>query len=260
MRRINKSSEDNELTEFLKANPTGDWNDFRNYDSGKSYKATKLKLFQEQYELCAYCEISIPLTKVTENNRRIEHFFSKSANHLVDKNIVLDWFNLLGVCIGGSDVESKEDYELPANLSCDAHKEHVESQEASGGKDWTGLVLFPIELPNGSDFFIFDKATGNLLPNSELCNRIDIKSNKYQTTEELVLETIRVFNLNCDRLNTARRKVLHEFERQMKRLRKADNRQMISAFVSHWQSIPSKSFQTTRDLLIKGNKVTASFL
>ncbi|HFS8455773.1 TPA: hypothetical protein ACH2LP_001214, partial [Vibrio cholerae] len=57
------------------------------------------------------------------------------------RNVHLDWFNLIGVCLGGTDYKNREKYELPENLSCDSHKAHIEELSSIADKDWNGKVL-----------------------------------------------------------------------------------------------------------------------
>ena len=258
MRKIFKSTEENELTRFAEAHPNSKWSDFRDYNQGTDYKIIKSKLFFEQSELCAYCESG--LHQVGENNRRVEHFHSKSDAIDEQKNIHLDWYNLLGVCVGGSDHISKQSFELPANLSCDAYKAHIESVENITDKNWKGKVLFPLTLPEPHRLFILDKATGELHPNDAYCAECTIEGNIFESTQELVGETIRVFNLNCDRLNKARLKVFHFFERQFKLARQNRDINRIKSLAIHWSRGKPLSYQTTRNIILKDNATTSKIL
>ena len=72
MKKINKSPAPNKLTNYLQANPTDTWEDFRSHHSGIDYNNIKELIFDtDQGGLCAYCE-----TKVNSSNptkRRVEH-------------------------------------------------------------------------------------------------------------------------------------------------------------------------------------------
>lgn len=258
LKKINKSTASNKLTDYATEHPEASWEDFRDHNNGISYREIKSKIFQEQNNLCAYCETS--LEGAYENNRRIEHFRSKSDSTEESINVHLDWFNLLGVCVGGSDEENKINFKLPANLSCDSHKAHLESIEKIKDKDWNGKVLFPFTLPDPHQLFHFEKFSGMLIPNKIYCEQIEIAENKFPTTEELVGQTIRVFNLNCYRLCQARLIVFHEFEKQVKIARERRDIDRLKRLVQQWKRDHFLPFQTTRDFLLSDNVITRTFL
>ncbi|WP_028867044.1 retron Ec78 anti-phage system effector HNH endonuclease PtuB [Psychromonas arctica] len=258
MIRINKSTEENALIRFALSDPNATWDDFRGIDQGNPYNSTKKLLFKEQSELCAYCEVS--LQDCSENTKRIEHFKSKSGNSNLGENLHLDWFNLLGVCIGGSDFKNKETYDLPKNLSCDSHKARIEEVEKIADKNWLGKVLFPLDLQENNKLFNFDKSTGMLIPNTEYCANNEIPHNKFESTFQLVEETIRIFNLNCDRLNKARLVIFYDFERQIKIARGKSDINRIKFLASNWYGRPPKSFQTTRNFLLRDNLITSKII
>ncbi|MEQ3442316.1 retron Ec78 anti-phage system effector HNH endonuclease PtuB [Pseudoalteromonas sp. BZP1] len=251
MRKIHKSDVENELSRFKLQYPEASWDDFRDYDQSRSYKAIKKIAFDDQFDICAYCEQN--LADEHENNKRIEHFRSKSDT--ADFNIALDWFNLLGVCVGGSDYENKRKYELPANLSCDSHKAFLENVEKITDKDWYGKVLFPLELPEPHMLFTFDKSTGMLKPNKDYCENLEIEPNKNQNTVELVEETIRVFNLNCERLNSARLKVFYYSEKVIKLAREQNDKHKLESLINSWSRCKPLPFQTTRDIILSSNSL-----
>ncbi|WP_181319275.1 retron Ec78 anti-phage system effector HNH endonuclease PtuB [Photobacterium kishitanii] len=254
MRKINKTQEDdNELIIFSHENPNASWEDFRHYNSGKDYDIIKEKIFINQSQLCAYCETS--LDNVTKNNKRIEHFRSKSDKNATH-NIALDWNNIIGVCLGGTDNISKKDYELPTNLSCDSYKAYIEDKESIKDKDWNGKILSPLTIPDAPLLFVFDKLTGKLFPDEENCKLINIENNIYSTTRELIERTINVFNLNCERLNKARLIIFRELQRRLK----SKNLLLIENFTKSWNRSYPLSFQTTRDIILKDNKITSRFL
>ena len=258
MRKIFKSTEENELTRYALAHADNTWGEFREHNQGRDYKAIKSKLFTEQHELCAYCEVG--LHEAGDNNRRVEHFHSKSDVTDERYNVHLDWFNLLGVCVGGSDHISKQAFELPANLSCDAYKAHIEAVENITDKNWKGRVLFPLTIPEAHKLFTFNKATGELHPNEAYCIELPIDGNKFDSTKELVCETIRVFNLNCDRLTKARLKVFHFFERKFKIARQNKDIESLRRLTLHWSQGGPLSFQTTRNMIIEDNAITSKML
>ncbi|CCN34644.1 conserved hypothetical protein [Vibrio nigripulchritudo SO65] len=258
MRKIFKSTEENELTRYATEHPNGTWNNFRNHNQGRDYKAIKSKLFSEQSELCAYCEVG--LHEAGDNNRRVEHFHSKSDVTDEQHNVHLDWFNLLGVCVGGTDHVSKQAFELPANLSCDAYKAYIEAVENITDKNWQGKVLSPLTIPQPHKLFTFNKATGQLHPNEAYCAEYSMEDNKFESTIELVCETIRVFNLNCERLNKARLKVFHSFEKRFKVARQNNDMNILKRLTLHWSQGSPLPFQTTRNIIMEDNAITSKML
>ncbi|EOS9897832.1 retron Ec78 anti-phage system effector HNH endonuclease PtuB [Vibrio cholerae] len=257
MRRINKSTDSNVLTEYAAKFPDSNWDDFRLHNNGESYAAIKAKIFSEQYDICAYCEVG--LKDEPNHNKRIEHFVSKSVISS-SRNVHLDWFNLIGVCLGGTDYKNREKYELPENLSCDSHKAHIEELSSIADKDWNGKVLSPLSILQDHGLFDFDKVTGNLKPNLQACNEQVIEGNSHETTLLLVEETIRVFNLNCERLSAARLKLFRQLQNKIKIARKTGDRGIIERFVASWKRDFPLFFQTSRDVILLDNKITSSFL
>lgn len=246
MKKINKSLPPDSFTEFAQANPTATWNDFRDDNSGQSYKDLRQKILLEQGGLCAYCE-----KKLSDNimQQRIEHFHNKSditTNH----NWALDWDNVLLVCLGGSTKEDKDKYK-PEHLSCDSHKEQIkELPEACEG--W---YLNPYQIKTIARLFDFDKATGKLVVNCAACQELanDNLPNHYGDDWcMLAQETIRILNLNCQRLCDDRLEVLKFYNQKVAFHRKQNDKlgfQKISdsvfrkpfpAFFTTWRSLLGK--------------------
>ncbi len=246
MKRINKSDGPNHLTVFKDDSPLSNWNDFRDYDSGKSYNKIKKDVFIEQSWICGYCEISIP--EDNPSKQRLEHFHDKSD---VDElhNWALDWNNIFGVCLGGGDKKS-DLYPLPENLSCDSHKEHVKSQI---GDDPTGIVLNPLSIPNNFSLFTFNRKTGHLEPDEKACLECTITPNIHDNTFELVKKTIIVFNLNCDRLISSRLTILVNYNKLLASYRKANDRDGARKLAERWFRDKTLTFYTTRRILL-GNQ------
>lgn len=257
MRRISKSTESNVLTEYAEEFPESDWRAFRQHDGGESYSTIKTKIFSEQYDLCAYCEVGLKDEPI--HNKRIEHFVSKSDKSS-SHNVHLDWFNLIGVCLGGTDYKNREQYELPENLSCDSHKAHIEGLESIADKNWNGKVLSPLCIAQEHGLFGFDKATGNLTPDLKACNEQVIEGNTHETTLLLVEETIRVFNLNCERLSAARLKLFRQLQNKLRMAKKTGDMGIIERFVASWKRDVPLFFQTSRDAILLDNKITSRFL
>lgn len=235
--------------EWKEMEPTLIWDDFRNDSGGGPYKDLKQLIFSDQGALCAYCEVKI---KPSEYDlQRIEHFHSKSDSSDIDKNWTLDWNNVIGVCLGGSGRDNnKKEFPLPSNLSCDAFKDHlIATGELS--KSCEGALLSPLfDLPASPCLFDFDRRTGELNPNAEACKAVEIANNNYDSVEELVEETINIFNLRCDRLNNQRLQVSYEYERLIKAARERKDRTIFERLAAHWFGKRWPVFFTTRRILL----------
>ncbi|MDS7932142.1 retron system putative HNH endonuclease [Acinetobacter sp. V91_7] len=239
MKKINKSLPPNPLTEFYASHEKGSWDNFRNHSD--SYDRLKELIFLDQGGLCGYCEDSIG--DLDKTKRQIEHFHDKADKDYSINNWALDWNNVFGVCKGGSDQKAK--FPTPQNLSCDAHKNHYLDSPIT-----EGVYLNPLEIPYSS-IFSFDKATGFLVPNEEVCKFLDeYKPNNYSNFKELVDETIKVLNLNCDRLALKRRLILFEYNRIIQRAREMNNTKIREQLTEHWFQKKWPSFFTVRRYLL----------
>ena len=204
MKKINKNAPPVLFSQYIDSHPNATWDDIRNTsnDNRSLYKDIKDQIFEDQYCLCAYCECHINL----DGNSRIEHFHPKSDTS-TNTNWHILWSNLLGVCNGGE----QDNYQLPQNLSCDAAKKN---------RICDGKIVNPLKLPPFPPAFSFNKSDGTLFPNKEFCETYaNLEENKCNSTYELLENTIKVLNLNCDRLCTNRRHILHGIEKRKKALR-----------------------------------------
>lgn len=104
--------------------------------------------------------------------------------------------------------------------------------------------------------FTFEKVTGKLLPNESYCNTISIDGKPAAETLSIVTKTIEVLNLNCSRLNNARRKLLFHFNNcaRERNLRKLHN------LLLQWNQGEPKFFQTTRDIIIRDDRICQGLL
>lgn len=243
MRRINKTNEDDFFIDFRREHPHDTWNQFKNHNHSDLYRQLKEHICNDQEYLCAYCEIG--LNQENPHEIRVEHFKSKSGANVRLDNWHLEWENLLCVCLGGE--KDSANFVLPDNLSCDAHKGHFETKFRIADKNWVSKILLPLTLPNGHTLFNFRKDTGELHPNEEYCNSISIDHMDRSQTIAIVNKTIEVLNLNCDRLNKARRQVLFELN---KTISTRDEGKIYSLIV-RWTKRKPLFFQTTRDILIR---------
>ena len=207
MKKINKNTPPALFSQYIASHPNATWDDVRNdfIDKKSVYKDIKEQIIKEQYYLCAYCECRINL----DENSRIEHFHPKSDT-ATNTNWHILLSNLLGVCNGGEQGE-QDAFPLPQNLSCDAAKKN---------KICDGEIVNPLKLPPFPPAFSFNKSDGTLAPNKEFCEKYtNIEGNKCNSTCELLKNTIKILNLNCDRLCINRIHILHGIEKRKKALR-----------------------------------------
>lgn len=260
MMQINKSQSPNELTIYAIHNPDDTWDNFRNNNS-KDAKKIKKKIFEEQNYICAYCEMDLSEDNVHEHHRRVEHFNSKSGWKVGERpNLNLDWTNVIGVCIGGTDRNSLEQFVMPDNKSCDSFKEHLETN-CGESKFWLGKIVSPLEKNLNSDMFDYSLKSGKLEINVESANLKTFEHNDFVTSSELLQETLVKLNINCDRLNLARREVHISFERLLSSFRKSNDLHKFKFMLRKWAGVENPLyFQTTRDILVRYNRIAKKVL
>ena len=211
MKKINKSTSPNPLTDFAGQYPEATWEDFRN-QARQSYNDLKQQMLAEQGGLCAYCEKKI--SHLYTNQQRIEHFHNKS-DISTGHNWALDWNNVLLVCIGGASPEDRKKY-APHHLSCDSHKEQVKGLPDA----CEGWFINPTQIQTIARLFDFDKATGKLLVNCTACQQLVALPNQYGVDWCMLAEkTIEILNLNCQRLCDDRLEVLKSYNQMVKIIR-----------------------------------------
>ena len=235
MKRVLKSFSCNVLAVYEKKFPNSLWDDFYRHNESKLYKRLKKQIFQEQGGICAYCESKVEDT----HKQRIEYFDDKS-NSTPLKNLHLYWNNLIGVCLGGSDIRNKEKplFRTPANLSCDAYKANH------------ATILNPLEIQAFPNLFKLDKRTCKLEANIGNCRLITLPNNPYPTTEEFVSQTIISLNLNCDRLTTDRHQIVIAYNKNIEKGRREKDREVFKKLAQKWFSQKFPSFFTTRRILL----------
>ena len=242
MKKVSKSPGPNALTRYAEAKPGDQWQHF--YDSRDDYAAIKKQVFKDQGGLCAYCEARPNLAV----QQRMEHIHPKSDISKPEKNWALDWYNIIGVCQGGSDYESAT-HARPANLSCDAYKDHI-IKEKKLPPDCGGWLLNPLHLPAAPCLFEFDLRTYELKPNRSHCEQFVLDNDKDMFI--LVSKTIEFLNLNCDRLKDQRKEVLNQYNREVKLARGRQESHQIfqSKLVENWFRERWPKFFTTRRILL----------
>jgi uncharacterized protein (TIGR02646 family) len=245
LKKINKSSPPNKLTEYAQQNPQASWNEFYDVNQSNDYKTIKELIFKEQGGLCAFCENEV----IGTHKQQLEHFHPKADKTNPNHNWALDWKNIIGVCSGGKYVD-KTVYPLPANLSCDAYKDHLITK-GKLAESCEGYLLNPLELLAFPCLFDFNKRTGELIPNDDYAG-IEFENNQYGKTSEFIEKTIEYLNLNCDRLNKDRIAVFHEYERLLKKARadKKSPNDFLDKLAKHWFQKQWLPFFTTRRILL----------
>ncbi len=231
-----------ELSTFERDDPKATWENLRNFEN--VYAGIRDQIINDQYGLCAYCECKIsgsePLTT------RVEHFHPKSDATDPLINWALLWSNMIGVCNGGDKPylhERNPPYPLPENLSCDSHKNHME-QMGKISKDCEGFILNPLTIIASPCLFWFNPKNGFLEPNAQHCETIQLESNKFSSVFELVENTIKILNLNCDRLVQQRLVVFRNIEHNKKEWRNA-NRDVTLNLISRYLDHQWRPFFTT---------------
>ncbi len=195
--------------------------------------------------MCAFCENEVNET----HKQRIEHFHPKSDKTNPNHNWSLDWTNVIGVCFGGSGSDiDKSIHPLPANLSCDAYKDHliVKNKLPIACE---GYLINPLELPAFPCLFDFNKRTGELIPKDNYAG-IEFEDNQYGSTAELIAKTIEHLNLNCDRLNQQRLKVRDQYNQEIAKARKNNDKAIFAKLAKRWFQKQWLPFFTTRRILL----------
>ncbi len=203
MKRVFKRREEPELLAAYRArHPEEIWENFRRR-SHRGYVQVKRAILEDQCGLCAYCEIGIKLAE-RENevdDFRVEHFYPKGYGNNRQHNYHLDWHNLLGVCHGGSQPGVPDaDWRFSTSKrdrSCDVPK---------GGREITGSILNPLEIPAETRLFRYAEHTGKMAVDEEACPA---------GLREKAANTIRELNLNAPRLMRMRLVVIQELGREL---------------------------------------------
>ena len=246
MKKIKKSPSPNALTLFSQKYPRDDWDDFRDSNQSNDYQVIKTLIFSEQGGLCAFCESEVNDT----HTQRVEHFHPKSDKTNPNHNWALDWWNVIGVCLGGSGFDTdKTIHPLPANLSCDAYKDHLIIKKKLH-VNCEGYLFNPLNLPANACLFDLDKRTGELKPKGNYDDVVLELKNNYNTISELVEKTIEHLNLNCDRLNQQRLAVLKQYNQEVAKARKSGDKTVFTTLANRWFQQKWLPFFTTRRILL----------
>lgn len=229
MKSVSKSYPGPEpLLSYARRNNRASWDQFKN-DDRQAYEVTCAMLEQDQGGLCAYCEIAIAKPQAT---LQVEHLVAKSFRDQAI-NWGLHWPNMIAVCSGGSQY-SKDEHrfvdDLPLNLSCDQHKNHLVNCNKIP-EDSRGWIANPLEIP-GFPRLVDVLHDGKLKANPEACAQVEIQPNHYATTEELIANTIDHLNLNCYRLCNARVSAHKQIVREMSNTPPAQRAKLCPKYLS----------------------------
>lgn len=208
MKKVSKSAEPSTLAAFRASHPDAQWRATR--QGGKEADRCLTLAASDQHNLCAYCESTL-----IEGQRAVEHFHDKSDS-TPEKNWHYDWQNMIAVCDGGTSIP-KSCGSKSERLSCDAHK-NTNVQSGDLPRPCEGWILNPLEMPAFPCLFFVD-INGKLSPDATACSAATISSaNNHDSVEKLVVHTISMLNLNCDRLLDNRKQLIDLIETQKKRL------------------------------------------
>ena len=215
MKRIYKRAEEPyRLKRYRERWPNETWDRFHRYDRD-GYREIKKALLEDQHYLCAYCEIDIKFVdeltdpEGTIDDFRVEHYIPKSSTQDGSHNYHLDWWNMLGVCHGGSQakvVDPKHRYsKLSADRTCDVPK---------SDKKITGGILDPLKIPKRTRLFCYAENSGKMMVDEKACPPSLIQRAQ---------NTIQELNLNAPRLMRMRKAVIDKLDERIT-MEQADGR------------------------------------
>ncbi|MEN9864650.1 MAG: hypothetical protein RL748_240 [Pseudomonadota bacterium] len=241
MKRIRKSAPPNQLTIYAHAHPNDDWDqDFRNHANpgqrpGDDYRAIKQRLVEDQGGLCAYCETGI--AELGPDLQRVEHYHPKSDTSDPAMNWHLHWENIMAVCIGGEKIRDVN-FPRPANLSCDAHKNHYLTEHKLQDAELLAFIpelINPLCMPAFPPLLVFDRANHEIHPDSAQCAAFDASQGLPQgETERKLALTLEVLNLNCRRLCEDRHQVFISYQKELAKYRQQDVKNCRAILAQKW--------------------------
>lgn len=202
MKRIQKGEEPAKLAEYREKHPQRTWGKFRKTRSHS--KKIMEKLVEDQYGLCAYCEMNLK-----KGDQQVEHYHPKN-DFDPEKNWHLEWENLLGVCAGGKALKTPQNIAQGRTLSEEEEKrqsteKHFYSCDVvKQGENREDIILDPLKIPFSPNLLRLNEANGQLEVDEQSCERIQIPIEK-------VKKTIQKLNLNATRLNRERLHHLNYF-------------------------------------------------
>lgn len=195
------------LAHYQQNNPSAKWEQFKN-NCQDGLKKVQEQLREDQGNLCCYCEIDMKQGYgIGKNDFRVEHFHPKAnKNNTTDNNWALDWQNMLGCCLGGSERYVVADEQT---RFIEKHQER-HSDVLKSESIWDEEILNPLDIPAFPILFKAHRADGSLSVVNENCQRANIDIRKAQNC--LDAEKL---NLNSVKLKELRKKVLDALNEQI---------------------------------------------
>lgn len=207
MKRIYKRNyEPSRLRYYRERWPNETWDRFHRYDR-EGYRQIKQALLEDQHYLCAYCEIDIKFadseidSSDTIDDFRVEHYIAKSGTEGSSHNYHLDWWNMLGVCHGGSQakvVDPKQRFSrLRSDRTCDVPK---------SDKHINDTILNPLKIPKKKRLFCYAENSGKMMVDLTSCPKSLLERAKNTITE---------LNLNAPRLMRLRKAIIDKLDERV---------------------------------------------
>lgn len=181
MKKINKSEEPSSLTKFKRKNSSNKWEDIHTEQSQSIYEDCLLQCMDDQNYLCGYTEIKF------EDNYHIDHFIKRD----ISPRQTFDWQNMIAAV-------------HDSKIGADFKDKTVEKNDYNKRLKKYNHILNPVT-DNIEGRFIF--STNGVI---EPANRNDTDA----------AETIRVFNLQEDSLNSRRKQAMENTRRLLEQMDK----------------------------------------
>lgn len=213
MRKISKSEEPPELTQWKRKNPKLDrYDDLDKTDEGKTARQ-KLneQNIKDQFGLCAYC-----CKRIDASNSMNEHLEPRSKNHPKE----LDFSNIVASCMSRNqcdDAHKSQDLPLtPLMAECETELQFFLSGDVKGKTDRASIAIKVLQLDNKALKSIRKQAIDSMLfsqgmPPDDLINLendelLTILFNDFKTPQAELLEPFSPVLLNVlqQYLNTIR--------------------------------------------------------
>ncbi len=169
------------------------WDRFKDdWQHGKSaYEELKTLLPERQRHLCAYCEIQISAA-----NRQIEHF--QPRDDATGPNRTLDYRNMLGCCLGGTDPQTRRENRVEPRLNPMQEITSCGQLKGSRRPGEAGIIDPRTLQPTHMIWEV--SVDGEISPKHVACQFAGVHTNQ-------ATSTIAALGLNCRRLRNLRKGV-----------------------------------------------------
>lgn len=195
------------LEQYHTDNPNAKWEEFKN-ECQQGYIDVQTQLRLEQGNLCCYCEIDMKQGQgVGKDDFRVEHFHPKAnKKETTEDNWALDWQNMLGCCLGGS-----EQY-VVADEKARFIKQHNErhSDVLKADSIWDDEILNPLKIPAFPILFQAHRGDGSLSVQEDNCRDAGIDIRKATNCLDA-----KKLNLNSVALKEHRKEALDALNQQV---------------------------------------------